>query len=176
MLLAGSAFGVLIGGHFTKQQHKAQARAQMLERLEGTWELRNLQGQEVGKKTDAALISQRMTLRQGRILGVTRLRTGTEAASTAMPFPDASVQRVRLSEDGLTVEIFWDGTYQLTNNNLLDFTIGKAMYGTVLKFDPQTLLLQLEHDTILTYPGAAVYAPTTTSLAKRSAALPLISP
>jgi hypothetical protein len=177
MLAAGAAIGVLLGTHLTKQQSAAQANIFILERLEGTWELRSLKGEAVGTKAKTALLSQRMTFRQGRVMGVTRLRAGTEAATNAMPFPDASVRRVRFSEDGLEVLVYWDGTYQLKNSNHLDFTIGKAMYGAGLKFNPQTSALELEHDTILTYPGAAVYAPpVSTSTLSAVAVKPVVTP
>ncbi len=79
-----------------------------------------------------------------------------------MPFPDLSVAEVQESADSHTVTVTWRGTYAVLPNSRLDLRIGKAQYKLAGKFNPQTHLLELEQDAILTYKGAALYRPTQT--------------
>lgn len=159
LLAAGGAAGVFLGTQLAQKPRVEEGHLLSPQALEGVWELHSLNGVTLDVKANLPVLSQRITLREGRIFGETRLRTGSEASTAAMPFPDASVRRVTASPDGFETRVFWDGRCSLRKKNNLDFTIGKAQYRANARWNPQSLTLELDHDAILTYPGTAVYRP-----------------
>jgi hypothetical protein len=172
LLAVGGAVGVFLGVQIKKQQRAGQAKAQLQQTLYGTWELTSLHGAAVGPEANSTVISQRVTFHDQRIEGETRLRAGTEATTTAMPFPDTSAQRVELSPDGFEVIVHWSGSYRMTKNSDLELMVGKAKYYTEPKWNPQTQTLELDPDAILTYPGPAVYRAAPVTEARKTAAVP----
>lgn len=171
MLAAFAALGVLFGAKMARR-HPAESLAQVSpENLAGVWELKSLNGVILRPEANLAVLSQHITFRENRIFGETRPRTGSSAATTAMPFPDSSVRRVTSSEDGFETIVTWEGTYRILNRTNLDLTVGKAKYRANTHWNPQTATLELDHDAILTYPGAALYQPARPAAGTQSASL-----
>lgn len=164
------AVGVFVGVRMSHVRSKTAAPAQSAQSVEGTWELRTINGDPVGQKADSVILSQRMTLRGGRIEGETRLPADTPAATTSMPFPDESVEKVEASADGHEVTVSWSGTYSRKSDRVLELQIGQAAYRAALTLDPVARTLEMDHDAILTFKGPARYqaVPTAQSLARTS--------
>lgn len=164
------AVGVFVGVRMSHVRNKTAAPAQSAQAVEGTWELQSINGDPVGQKADSVILSQRMTLRGGRIEGETRLPADTPAATTSMPFPDESVERVEASADGHEVTVSWSGTYSRKSDRVLELQIGQATYRAALTLDPVARTLEMDHDAILTFKGPARYqaVPAAQSLARRS--------
>ncbi|HZO88272.1 MAG TPA: hypothetical protein VFB38_08025 [Chthonomonadaceae bacterium] len=156
-LMVIGAVGVLVGMRMGPAHRGAQAPAWTERTLAGTWELQSIKGDPVGPNADSVILSQRVTFQAGKLTGETHLRANTDAATTAMPFPDQSVRKVipgALSQD---VTVTWDGTYKLLDRNRIELQIGKANYRAAVTLNPQAHTMEADHDIILTYPGPARY-------------------
>lgn len=156
LLAAACALGVFAGVRVQKSNAET-ARTLTEQALAGTWELRALDGTAIGPNSPTALLSQRLTFQNGRLHGETRLRADSEAATLTMPFPDSSVDAVTPSPDGYLVTVRWSGSYKPVRANLVALKVGKAGYRVKITPLPGTRALELDHDAILTYKGAARY-------------------
>lgn len=125
--------------------------------LAGTWELAMLGGHPVGPGGRTAVVSQRVTFRDGQVTGETRLRGDSEAAATQMPFPDQSVSDIDVSDLGGDVTARWQGRYEVTGRGRVAFTVGQARYSAFATHAARLHTLAFAHDPILTYRGKAVY-------------------
>jgi hypothetical protein len=96
-------------------------------------------------------------VKNNKIQGETQMRASSDAATTAMPFPDESVSHVEAGADGYAVTLKWEGTCRVLPENRIEFQIGKASYKASVSFDPKTNQLELDHDAILTFKGPAHY-------------------
>lgn len=171
LLTLACAVGLFVGVRAVRAR-RASVPALTEAALIGTWELQSLQETPVGLKPDSVVLSQRLTLQNGRIEGETRLRAATETATLALPFPDESVREVVSNPDGYDVKVTWNGVYSLVNDKLLELHIGKATYRVEARPNAQARTLLLDHDFILTYRGPAQYAadppvPPTNQTARR---------
>ena len=171
MLGAFAALGVLFGVKVARRPPVEKLARVSSENLAGVWELKSLNGVALRPEANLAVLSQHITFRDNRIFGETHLRTGSSAATTAMPFPDSSVRRITSSEDGFVTIVTWEGTFHIRNRTNLDLTIGKAKYRANSLWNPQTMTLELDHDAILTYPGAAIYQPARPADGTQSASI-----
>jgi hypothetical protein len=164
------AVGVFVGVRISHARGPKAAPPLSAQAVEGTWELQSIHGDPVGQNADSVILSQRVTLRGGKIAGETRLHGETPAATTTMPFPDESVEKVESSADGHAVTVTWAGTYRIKNGRVLELRIGQAAYRAALTLDPATRTLVMDHDAILTFQGPARYqaVPAAQSLARRS--------
>ncbi len=123
--------------------------------LAGIWELQSLNGQEVGGKSSSGILSQHVVLRDGQIMGETRLKP---TAEIVLPFPDESVSKVETAANGETV-VRWNGTYEIMDGKRIALHIGKAAFLIPAQHDPKSLLLSCDDDLILTTHGIALYRP-----------------
>ena len=154
------AFGVFAGAHLS-QAHGATAEGELtLAGVNGEWELQSVGGDAIGPNVESGVLSQKVIFKRGKVQGETVLLAASMAGTTTMPFPDLSVSDVRTSDDDHTVTVTWTGTYAVLPNNRLDLRIGKAQYKLAGKINPQSGLLELEQDAILTYKGMALYRST----------------
>lgn len=151
------AVGVFAGARLSQAPATASASALTAETVDGTWELQSVGGDPIGPNVESGVLSQKVVFGHGAVQGETRLLAASAAGTTTMPFPDLSVASVQDSADSHTVTVTWSGTYAVLPNNRLDLHIGKAQYKLAGKINPQTHLLELEQDAILTYKGMALY-------------------
>jgi hypothetical protein len=149
------AFGIAI--LIRTMQNSAIPTKAPAEALDGTWELKSLNGLPIGETTSSAIVSQRVSFREGKIRGETLIRANTDAATSAMPFPDESVTKVLSNSDETGVRVLWNGTYDLDEHQQLALHIGKAIYFIKVTRQPDTHSLELNQDTILTVHGTAKY-------------------
>jgi hypothetical protein len=157
LLAAVCALGVLIGARIAHLHSGLPAPPLTAQALAGTWELESVNGDPVGPNADSVLLAQRITFQGGKLQGETHLRADTAAATTSMPFPDASVRSVQASADGHEVTVSWDGAYTLRQGRTLQFQVGKASYQATITLNPAAHTLTLDHDAILTFPGPTRY-------------------
>ncbi len=150
------ALGVFAGIHLTNR--RAHNMGALTERaLQGVWELRSVGADPIGPNTHTDVLSQHVSFYNGRLHGDTRLLASTPAGANQMPFPDQSVNRVEVNTVENTVIVLWDGTYKLLDGRRMELKVGQALYRLEATLNPKTHVLTLDHDVILTYPGATRY-------------------
>lgn len=158
--------GVFSGAHLSQAKNAKEAASLSAEQLNGTWELQSVGGEPIGPDVESGVISQKMTIANGKVKGETRLLAASAAATTSMPFPDLSIAHVEESADGHEVRAAWNGTITLLPNDRVELRIGKTQYRLGVHFNPKTLGLEMEQDAILTYKGIAKYR-TTIEMARK---------
>lgn len=151
------AIGVFVGTRLSRAQPVRNDSPLTAAAVDGTWELLSVGDDPIGPNVESGVLSQKVIFGHGAVQGETLLLANSAAGTASMPFPDLSVASVQDSADGHTVTVTWRGTYAVLPNNRLDLRIGKAQYKLAGKINPQTHLLELEQDAILTYKGAALY-------------------
>jgi|SRR5579871_2637524 len=125
--------------------------------LAGTWELMSVAGDSVGPNMPSTVLSQKVTFQNGSVSGVTRLRPGTEAATTAMPFPDASVTQIYTNPSSREVVVTWDGAYRLLPDGRIEVKMGARRFKIAARYNPINRALEMDSDAILTYRGGSCY-------------------
>ncbi|HLI48237.1 MAG TPA: hypothetical protein VKV18_06045 [Chthonomonas sp.] len=144
---------------FVPHHPKAAATGLTEAKLQGRWVLQSIGKTPTGPQSGCPILDQQVTFAHGVITGTTRLLADTPDGTTQMPFPDKSVQQVSSDDDGQTLLIRWQGTYELKGPNRLWLKIGKASYPIDAQIAPKTHALICSHDLILTYPNATCYVP-----------------
>jgi hypothetical protein len=142
---------------FVPHHPKAAATGLTEAKLQGQWVLQSIGKTATGPQSGCPILDQQVTFAHGVITGTTRLLADTPDGTTQMPFPDKSVQQVSSDDDGQTLLIRWQGTYELKGPHRLWLKIGKASYPVDVQSDPKTHALICSHDLILTYPNATRY-------------------
>lgn len=151
ILLAFCAWAAL----FFNRVYRARQQQALERALNGTWELERIGEQSVGASSD--LVSQKITLLQGKIIGETRIKTASPSGTVAMPFPDKSVVGYRDSVDGETTTFQWGGNYGATTGGRVTSKLGAFSATVNARWDAKSRLLLLDNDFILTYAGPFRY-------------------
>ncbi|CCW36324.1 hypothetical protein CTKA_01564 [Chthonomonas calidirosea] len=155
-LVALIAFGFAV---FVPHRPNSAATGLTEAKLQGSWVLQSIGKTATGPQSGCPILDQQVTFAHGVVTGTTRLLANTPDGTTQMPFPDKSVQQVSSDDDGQTLLIRWQGTYELKGPHRLWLKIGKASYPIDAQIDPKTHALICSHDLILTYPNATRYVP-----------------
>ncbi|CEK16608.1 hypothetical protein CWRG_01548 [Chthonomonas calidirosea] len=155
-LVALIAFGFAV---FVPHRPNSAATGLTEAKLQGSWVLQSIGKTATGPQSGCPILDQQVTFAHGVVTGTTRLLADTPDGTTQMPFPDKSVQQVSSDDDGQTLLICWQGTYELKGPHRLWLKIGKASYPIDAQIDPKTHALICSHDLILTYPNATRYVP-----------------
>lgn len=150
------ALAIFIGVMLNRQPKHDQEGVALSSVVKGTWQLVSVNGNKVSDP-NSVVLSQEMTLGNGKVHGITHMKGETDAATVAMPFPDDTVTSVKQSADGHDVTLTWEGKYDTINRSHAEFQIGKATYRTEIQVNPTGDTIRLDNDIILTYKGAAVY-------------------
>ncbi len=125
--------------------------------VRGDWQLVSVNGDPVGPNVESVIVSQELRLRDGLVDGVTRIRSDTPAAASAMPFPDQTVSNIKLPIGMGELVARWHGAYRIAGGSRLEMRIGSATYWITVEANSRARMLTLDHDAILTYRGAARY-------------------
>jgi hypothetical protein len=149
--------GVFSGVGISDGRIRAEATPITEQALTGAWELTSVAGAPVGPNMPSAVMSQKVTFQNGVVTGVTRLRPGSVAATTAMPFPDASVTQIYTNPTSQEVVVTWDGTYRLLRDGCIEVKLGTRRFRIGARYNPVSRALEMDHDAILTYRGGASY-------------------
>ena len=140
--------------------------------IAGDWELHSINGYPVGPETESVILSQHIHFQQGRLRGMTCIRSERYGANTSLPLPSEIVTEVRGRVGGHGIRILWDGCYRMLPNRRIEMRIGKGVYRMRLLPDPQKQTLDLEQDPILTYKGLAHYRMVTGKASEQIVRLP----
>ncbi len=159
MIVITCAAGIMIGSRYSKMHHTAVNTELNPGSLQGKWELKSVNGDPVGPNVQSVVLDQQVNFQDGEVHGQTRLHADTPSGTTNMPLPDETATEVKTSADGKVVTIRWDGTYNIKSGNRLELHIGKATYNAIVSPNIKKHTLELDHDTILTFPGKALYSP-----------------
>lgn len=162
LLLAASCIvGILTGAHLSHFSQPAIPEIPIARAIQGDWELKSIDGSQIGPKVESVILSQYVRFQGGTLHGATHIRADSDAGTTAMPFPDESVTEVKAPVGGNDLLVVWDGTYKVLPNQLIEMHIGKAKYLIKVHADPQKRTLEMDQDAILTYKGASCYEAAT---------------
>ncbi len=142
-------------GLFLNRVYRNRQQQELEHLLNGTWELEQVADQSVGAASE--ILSQKITLLQGKLIGETRIKTLSPAGTTSIPFPDKSVVGYKDSLDGEVTTFQWGGGYAALTGWRVTCKIGAAAYTLNAHWDSKTRTLTLERDFILTYAGPFRY-------------------
>jgi hypothetical protein len=151
------AVGILAGTGVAETPLRTQGIPLSEQALAGVWELESLAGELVGPNMSSAVLSQKVQFHNGAVTGETRLRPGTAAATTDMPFPDASATQIYTNPTTKEVTVIWDGAYRLLNDGSIEMHLGPHRTRIRARYNRVTRSLEMDHDAILTYKGGACY-------------------
>lgn len=152
-------------GLFFNRVYRNRQQQELEHLLNGTWELEQIGDQSVGVSAD--ILSQKITLTQGKLIGETNIKTNSPAGTTAIPFPDRSVAGYKDSINGEVTTFQWGGGYTTLTGWRITRNIGTATDTLNAHWDAKNHILSLERDFILTYAGPFRYHRVASTLAPK---------
>ena len=149
LIVAGSATGIWSAVKHQAIMKKTDQTALSTAALEGSWVVKS-----ASTATDQPLIaSEIVDFHDGTMEGVTTLQTDNDLTDTALPFPDHSVDRVKM--DGVSSQITakWHGTYHMDGSHKLSYTIGTYSGQLTGQRNPKTGQITLDKDFLVSPTG-----------------------
>lgn len=149
LIVAGSATGIWSAVRHQATVKKTDQTALSTAALDGSWIVK-----PASTATDQPLIaSEVVDFHNGSIKGETTLQTDDDLTDTALPFPDQSVDRVKMDGVSSQITALWHGTYHLDGNHKLSFEIGTYSGQLSGKLDPKTGQIELDKDFLVSPTG-----------------------